>query len=86
MGVFGVHANSFTLTAPNKRHYDSTDMVDAADEMPESMLPYAAWPSPIPPREDDGEDEDTGDDDEVLCVRRMAPAALQWGRGPGSGV
>lgn len=41
MGLFGVHANSFTLTAhtPNKRHYDRTDMVDAADEMPESMLP-----------------------------------------------
>ena len=38
------------------------------------------------PNEDEGEDEDAGDDEELLSERRTAPAALQWGRGPGSGV
>ncbi|TNN61178.1 hypothetical protein EYF80_028563 [Liparis tanakae] len=60
---------------------DSTDMVDAPDEMPESLPLYTP-----PPNEDDGEDEDAGDEEEALRVRRMAPVALQWGRGPGSGV
>lgn len=61
-------------------------MVEAPDDTPESLPLYAPWPSPSPPSEDDGEDEDAGEDEEALRVRRMAPVALQWGRGPGSGV
>ena len=42
----------------------------------------------MPPSEDEdeGEEDDVGEEEEVLWALRMAPAALQWGRGPGSGV
>lgn len=65
--------------------YEDSDIVEPPDDRPESLPLYAPWFSPSPPRED-GEEEEAGDDEEVLWERMMAPAALQWGRGPGSGV
>lgn len=61
-------------------------MDEPPDDRPESLPLYAPWLSPCPPTEEAGEEEDAGDDEEVLCVRRIAPAAPQCGRGPGSGV
>lgn len=39
------------------------------------------------PNEDAGKDDGGADeDDEALCEQRIVPAAVLWGRGPGSGV
>lgn len=65
MSLFG-----FSAHVHNSKNYVRTDM-------PESLLLYVLWPSPWLIDKDEGEDEESGDDEEALCVRRMAPVALQ---------
>lgn len=69
--------SQISYSQKHKSFYYDSDRDDPPDEKPESLPLYAPWLSPSPPREDDGEEEDAGDDEEVLCVRRIAPAALQ---------
>lgn len=62
------------LTAHNHKPRTTADYVSA--DTPESLL-LAAWLSPWPPTEDEGEEEDAGDEEALLLDRRMIPVALQ---------
>lgn len=53
------------ITSHTNISYEDRDMVEPPEDKPESLPLYTPWFSPSPPRED-GEDEEAGDDEEVL--------------------
>lgn len=53
------------MTLHKNIDYEDSDIVEPPEDRPESLPLYAPWFSPSPPRED-GEEEEAGDDEEVL--------------------
>lgn len=77
MSLFGVHANIFFII--HGVHTNQASLVQCP-RVTGSLHQMAVCLTV------QKKDEDAGQDEEVLWDRKMAPAALQCGRGPGSGV